>query len=343
MNNNFLKTDLPIIQAPMAGVQDHLLAIAVSNAGGLGSLPCGLMSCDEIHQEIRAIRTQTSKPFNINFFCHQPPKIDDQKGIKWQTILQPYFDEYNINSNDINANAQRIPFNHEMADIVVEYKPNFVSFHFGLPEKNLLSKVKATGAKILASATTIKEAKWLEAQGVDAIIAQGLEAGGHRGMFLTNDLTSQTGTFALLPQVVKAVNIPVIAAGGITDSKGVNAALSLGASAVQIGTAYLLCSETKTTNLHRKALKQNTNHTAITNIFSGRPARGIVNRIIKEIGPICKDAPDFPLASTALTALRKQAELNGCDDFSPLWCGQNVSGCKETSAAELTKSFIINI
>ena len=341
---DFLDIELPIIQAPMAGVQDSTLAVAVSLAGGLGSLPCAMLSKDAIRAELTAIKLQTDKPFNLNFFCHTAPEASSESESRWQAVLKPYFTEYGISSDDIPAGARREPFSHEMADVIEEYKPGIVSFHFGLPKRDLLARVKAWGSKVLASATTIEEAQWLEAHGADGIIAQGLEAGGHRGIFLSDDLTTQVGTFALLPQIIQKVKVPVIAAGGIVDARGVAAALSLGATAVQVGTAYLLCSEAKTSQIHRAAIKsEDAHHTAITNLFSGRPARSIVNRVIREIGPINGDAPEFPLASTAITALRKQAENNGAGDFSPLWCGQNATGCKEISAAELTRELAANL
>jgi nitronate monooxygenase len=197
--------------------------------------------------------------------------------------------------------------------------------------------VKATGAAILASATTVAEARWLEARGADAIIAQGLEAGGHRGIFLSADLTTQVGTMSLVPQVARAVKIPVIAAGGIADARGVAAAMTLGAAGVQVGTAYLLTPEAATSTLHRAAIKSDAaHHTTLTNLFTGRPARGIVNRVIKELGPIAP-APEFPLAVAGLAPLRAAAESRGSSDFSPLWAGQNAPSCKETSAAELTR------
>lgn len=334
---NFLGVELPIVQAPMAGVQDSILAVAVSSAGGLGSLPCAMLSCDALRAELAAIKVQTDKTVNVNFFCHTPPELNTERISKWQSVLEPYFAEYGIIAEDIPTAPGLVPFNHEMADVLEEFKPEIVSFHFGLPSSNLLARVKGWESKVLASATTIEEAQWLEAQGVDGIIAQGLEAGGHRGMFLSDDLTNQVGTFALLPQIIQKVKVPVIAAGGIADAKGVAAALSLGAIAVQVGTAYLLCNETKTSQIHRSALKgELAHHTAITNIFSGRPARSIINRIIKEIGPVNANAPAFPLAGAALSTLRNQAESRDLDDFSPLWCGQNASGCKEIPAAELT-------
>lgn len=343
-SNSFLGVDLPIIQAPMAGVQDSTLAVAVSSAGGLGSLPCAMLSHDALRAELAVIKEQTDKPINVNFFCHTPPKPNAERERQWRAVLQPYFTEYGINANDIASGPGREPFSHAVADILEEYKPSIVSFHFGLPEKDLLARVKNWGSKVLATATTIEEALWLEAHGADGIIAQGLEAGGHRGMFLSDDISLQVGTFALLQQILAKASLPVIAAGGIADAKGVAAALSLGAAAVQVGTAYLLCSETKTSTLHRNAIKSDEAHqTVITNIFSGRPARGIINRVIKEIGPLNNQTSEFPLASTAITALRKQAEGSGSGDFSPLWCGQNPFGCKEISAAELTRELAIDI
>jgi nitronate monooxygenase len=222
--------------------------------------------------------------------------------------------------------------------VLNEFEPAVVSFHFGLPSAELLARVRAWGSKILSSATTVEEARWLEAHGVDAIIAQGLEAGGHRGIFLSDDLTSQIGTIALLPQIVRAVKLPVIAAGGIADARSVAAAMELGAAGVQIGTAYLLCPEATTSVVHRAALKSEAaRHTALTNLFTGRPARGIVNRIMKELGPISAAAPAFPLATAAIAPLRAKAETRGSGDFSPLWSGQNASGCKEIPAAQLTR------
>ena len=340
----FLGIELPIIQAPMAGFQDSSLAVAVSVAGGLGSLPCAMLSIDELHAELTAIKSKTDKPFNINFFCHTSPAANADRESKWQAVLKPYFTEYGISAADIPTGPRREPFSHEVADVIEKYRPSIVSFHFGLPTDDLLERVKGWGSTVLASATTIEEAQWLEAHGADGVIAQGIEAGGHRGIFLSNDLTTQVGTFALLPQIIQKVKVPVIAAGGIVDARGVTAALSLGATAVQVGTAYLLCSETNTSQIHRAAIKsEDAHHTAITNLFSGRPARGIVNRLIREVGPINNDAPEFPLATTAISALRKQAEGSGLGDFSPLWCGQNTTGCKEISATELTRELAADI
>lgn len=333
-----LGLELPIIQAPMAGVQGSALAIAVSEAGGLGSLPCAMLSTETLAQELTAIKKATHKPFNANFFCHTPPEACVAIEAGWRRLLSPYFAELGLDPDNIGSSASRAPFSHEIADIVEAFRPPVVSFHFGLPSQDLLYRVKGWGATVLSSATTIDEAIWLEQHGADAVIAQGLEAGGHRGMFLNDDLSTQMGTFALLPQIVQAVKIPVIAAGGIASPAGVSAAMALGAQAVQVGTAYLLTDEATTSPLHRKAIKSEASrHTALTNLFSGRPARGIVNRLMLELGLINEQAPPFPLASAAIAPLRSAAESRGDFSFSPLWCGQNARGCMEIGAAELTK------
>ena len=332
-----LGIELPIIQAPMAGVQGSALTIAVSNAGGLGSLACALLNPEEIGRELETIRAQSDRPFSVNFFCHESPLPDESKASIWRSQFDGYYAELGITPSATPSGPARMPINKEMAEFVCGYKPAVVSFHFGLPAPEIMDVVHGCGAKILSSATTVEDAIWLEAHGVDAIIAQGLDAGGHRGMFLSEDISTQVGTFALLPQVVQAVSVPVIAAGGIADARGVKAAMDLGASGVQVGTAYLLCPEANTSPVHRAALKGDmARNTALTNIFSGRPARAIVNRLVKELGPINRHAPVFPLAMAASAPLRARAESMGSGDFSPLWAGQNVSGCKEVPAAVLT-------
>ena len=333
-----LGIELPIIQGPMAGVQGSALAIAVSNAGGLGSLPCAMLGPDAMRMELAAIRAQTSKPYNVNFFCHTPPEPSEERERAWRAALAPYFAEYGIDANAIPAGPGRLPFSDAAADALSEFKPPVVSFHFGLPPERLLARVRAWGARVLSSATTVDEARWLESRGVDAVIAQGLEAGGHRGMFLSNDLDTQVGTFALVPQMVRAVSVPVIASGGIGDASGVAAALALGAAGVQVGTAYMLCPEATTSAVHRAALASDAARvTALTNLMTGGPARGIVNRIMRELGPLSPLAPAFPLATAAIAPLRTKAESLGSGDFSPLWAGQNVSGCKPVAAAVLTR------
>ncbi|MEG0010180.1 MAG: DUF561 domain-containing protein [Aeromonas sp.] len=331
----------PIIQAPMAGVQDCALALAVSAAGGLGSLPAAMLGPAELRRALSELRESGLGPFNINFFCHPQQEQDPAEERRWRQTLAPYYAELGLATDASLSAPSRAPFNAEHAAILAEFKPAVVSFHFGLPAPELLDCVKSWGAKVLASATTVAEAQWLAQHGADAIIAQGLEAGGHRGHFLSDDLSLQQGTFTLLPQIVQAVNLPVIAAGGIVDGKGIRAALALGASAVQMGTAFLCCPEATTSALHRAAIQsEQRHHTALTNLFSGRPARGIVNRLMRELGPLSDQAPAFPYASAAIAPLRSAAEKRGSADFSPLWAGQNASGCRALPAADLMAAWL---
>jgi nitronate monooxygenase len=333
--------ELPIIQAPMAGVQGSALAIAVSEAGGLGSLPCALLGPEQIRNELATISSATSKPYNVNFFVHRHPDPEPERDAAWRTILEPYYAELGIDPSPTMPAPARLSFGHDAADVLEAFKPPVVSFHFGLPSAELMARVKRWGSKVIASATTVDEARYLEAHGVDAVIAQGLEAGGHRGMFLSADLKTQMATMTLVPQIVKAVGIPVIAAGGIADSSGVMDAMALGGAGVQVGTAYLLCPEATTSPLHRAALKSPAaNTTDITNIFTGRPARAIVNRLMRELGAINAAAPTFPLAAAAILPLRVAAESQDNADFTSLWAGQNAPRCREMPAGELTRRFL---
>ncbi|UZG43386.1 NAD(P)H-dependent flavin oxidoreductase [Caldimonas thermodepolymerans] len=333
-----LNIEIPLIQAPMAGVQGAALAVAVCNAGALGSLPCAMLTPETMRQELLRLTAQTPRPYNVNFFCHAPPAPDAQREAAWRETLAPYYREFGIDPADIPAGPGRAPFSAAAAEVLEAFRPPVVSFHFGLPDDALLARVRSWGAKVLASATTVEEGRWLARRGVDAVIAQGVEAGGHRGMFLTDDLSTQVGTLPLVRQLVKALDRPVIAAGGIADAQGVAAAMALGAAGVQVGTAYLLCPEATTSEIHRRALRSEAaRHTALTNVFTGRPARGIVNRVMRELGPICPTAPAFPLATGAIAPLRAKAESLGSGDFTPLWAGQDASGCREVGAAELTR------
>ena len=330
---------LPIVQAPMAGVQDSALALAVSGAGGLGSLPCAMLTPEGLLDHAGRLAA-SGRPYNLNFFSHTSPTPDAQRQAAWVAALAPYYRAFGIGAPHGAAGPTRTPFSHALADLIEPLCPPVLSFHFGLPAADLLARVRGWGSRVIGCATTVAEARWLAERGVDAIVAQGLEAGGHRGLFLSDDLGTQLGTFALLPQVVAAVQgVPVIAAGGVADAQGVAAALALGASAVQVGTAYLLCPEATTSAVHRAALLgDDARHTALTNLFSGRPARGIVNRLMRELGPVSPLAPAFPLATAAVAPLRAAAEARGSGDFSPLWAGQNVSGCRAIPAAELTRA-----
>lgn len=333
-----LNIEIPLIQAPMAGVQGAALTVAVCNAGALGSLPCAMLTPETMRQELLRLTAQTPRPYNVNFFCHAPPEPDAQREAAWRETLAPYYREFGIDPAGIPAGPGRAPFSAAAAEVLEAFRPPVVSFHFGLPDDALLARVRSWGAKVLASATTVEEGRWLARRGVDAVIAQGVEAGGHRGMFLTDDLSTQVGTLPLVRQLVKALDRPVIAAGGIADAQGVAAAMALGAAGVQVGTAYLLCPEATTSEIHRRALRSEAaRHTALTNVFTGRPARGIVNRVMRELGPICPTAPAFPLATGAIAPLRAKAESLGSGDFTPLWAGQDASGCREVGAAELTR------
>jgi nitronate monooxygenase len=333
-----LGVELPVIQAPMAGVQVSALAIAVSAAGGLGSLPCAVLDDAASRREIGAIRAaDPSGSFNLNFFCHRPPVADPAREAAWRSALAPYYREFGLDIDAVPAHPGRYPFDAAAVALIEELRPPVVSFHYGLPDEPLLGRVRATGARILSSATTVAEGLWLEQRGVDAVIAQGLEAGGHRGHFLNHDLSLQCGTFALVPQLVAALRTPVIAAGGIADRAGVEAALRLGAAMVQVGTAYMCCPEATTSRIHRQALMSPAaRHTALTRLITGRPARGIVNRLMREVDDAV--APEFPLATAAITPLRAAAEARGSGDFSPLWSGQNASGCRAVPAAEITRA-----
>ncbi|MEJ5903524.1 nitronate monooxygenase family protein [Pseudomonas kermanshahensis] len=336
---DLLGIEVPILQAPMAGATGSAMAIAVGAAGGLGALPCAMLSSDQVRDEIEAFRAACpARPLNLNFFCHQPPPPDAIREARWKQALKPYYNEVGADFDAPTPVSNRAPFDEQSCQLVEQLRPEVVSFHFGLPEPHLLQRVKASGAKVLSSATTVEEALWLERNGCDAIIAMGYEAGGHRGMFLSEDITSQIGTFALVPQIVDAVTVPVIAAGGIADHRGLVAALALGASAVQIGTAYLFCPEAKVSAAHRRALDTApASDTALTNLFTGRPARGINNRIMRELGPMSDLAPRFPLAGGALMPLRAITDPQGNSDFSNLWSGQALRLGRHMPAAELTQ------
>lgn len=340
---DLLGTALPIIQAPMAGANGAEMTIAVSEAGGLGSLPCAMLDSNKARAEIGIIRQRTNNPINVNFFCHRPATPDVNRDAAWRDRFAAYYAEFAIVAAAAPPDAGRAPFDEAMCEVVEERKPEVVSFHFGLPAKTLLDRVKACGSTVLSSATTVEEALWLEANGCDAIIAQGYEAGGHRGLFLPGDISTQPGTFALVPQVVDAVNVPVIAAGGIADGRGIAAALALGAAGVQIGTAYLFTPESLISDLHRNALSNATdNTTALTNVFSGKPARGLVNKVMQEVGPMSVDVPAFPTAGAALAPLKAKAEASGRADFSSLWAGQSASLGSNLNAGDLTRQLALD-
>jgi nitronate monooxygenase len=333
---NLVGIRYPLIQAPMAGVDTPGMAAAVSKAGGLGSLACAILSPKQIGEAWRVMRQETDAPINLNFFCHEMKDDSATQQEKWLQELLPYYKEFGIDPDHIPTSAIRAPFDDSFCQVVEEIRPPVVSFHFGLPDKGLLDRVKATGAVILSSATTVDEAIWLEKHGCDVVIAQGVEAGGHRGMFLTSDIGTQTGTEALVKQVVEAVSIPVVAAGGIADVNGIRSALSFGAAAVQLGTAYLFCPEANVSPLYRKELEGGS-ETVLTNVFSGRPARGIANRFIREVGPFSECSPNFPYAAHLVNPLRKASESISKADFMQMWSG-TVRKPHRVGAGELTRA-----
>jgi nitronate monooxygenase len=338
--DTFTGTRWPLIQAPMAGVQGSRLALAVGAAGAMGSLPAAMLDQATLARELQALQ-DAGQPYHVNFFAHVPPSAEVAVAAeaRWRAVLAPYAEELGL---DVAAAAHvpsRQPFGPATAEVLEAFRPALVSFHFGLPAPALLVRVQRLGARVLSSATTLREAQWLQAHGADAVIAQGLEAGGHRGHFLDTDPALQRGTMALLPELVAALDIPVIAAGGIADAAGVRAAMALGAAAVQVGTAFLCCDEASTSALHRaRLLRDPAEPTALTRLFSGGLARGLFNRLMRDLGPVHEAAPPFPLASNALAPLRARAEALGRDDFSPLWSGTNRHGCRAVPAAEIVQA-----
>ena len=329
----------PIVLAPMAGAMDVELAIAVAQAGGFGSLPSALLDAEKLRAQVAQFQAAApGKPLNLNFFVHRPAVPNNAREHAWREALKPYYAELDIDPAAPVPASNRAPFNDALCEVVEEIRPRVVSFHFGLPTPALVKRVQAAGSLILGSATTVAEARWLEAHGCDVVIAQGFEAGGHRGHFLSDNLAAQPGTFALVPQVVDAVKVPVIAAGGISDARGIVAALALGAAAVQIGSAYLHCPESKILPPHRAALKSASDDgTVVTNLMTGRPARGIVNRVMRELGPLSPLAPEFPLAGGALAPLNAKAQAQGSGDFSSMWAGQAAGLGRALPARELTR------
>ena len=314
---------LPIISAPMAGAAGVELAVAAILGGAVGSLPCAMLTPGEARAQADEVRAHASGPLNLNFFCHHLPEAVDDSA--WRALLRPYYAEAGIKEPKA-ATPSRKPFDAAMCAIVEAVRPELVSFHFGLPEPALLERVRATGARIIGNATTIAEARALAAQGVDAIVAQGWEAGGHAGRFLGEAPEEQMGLIALVPQVADATGLPVIAAGGIGDARGIAAALILGAAAVQIGTAYLHCPESLIAPAHRDGLAGDAaEHSRFTNLYSGGLARGLPSRLTEELGAVRPEAPPFPLASVAPLG------------FRPMWAGQAARLGRAEPARALTE------
>jgi nitronate monooxygenase len=333
---SLLGVEWPVIQAPMAGVQDEALAIAVAAAGGLGSMPCALLDPDRLEVALRRFAS-LDVPINLNFFCHEMAAPDPAQSARWRDALLPYYRELGIEPTEPTPAGARRPIDAPTVDVLARFRPRVVSFHFGLPAPALLDRIKAWGATVLASATTIEEGLWLERHGADVVIAQGLEAGGHRGHFLADDLTGQSTAVELVAALSSALRVPIVGAGGIGSRAEAQALLDAGAAAFQAGTAYLLCPEATTTAVHRRALQDADRPAAITNLFSGRPARGLVNRLMRDFGAMSELAPEFPWASQALAPLRSAAEARGADDFTPLWSGSRPNAFPGCDAARITR------
>jgi nitronate monooxygenase len=328
----------PIVQAPMSGFSSPALVAAVSNAGALGSLGCATLATQTARDQVEEIRRASNQPFNLNFFVHPAPRIDAGLAHRVRARLSTYYDEFGAGS----VPEPSVPFPHfdqERLQLVLDLRPRVVSFHFGLPPGDGLKRIKQTGAVVLSSATTVDEARKLEAQGADAIIAQGFEAGGHRGTFTEGDGAGLIGTMALVPQVVDAVRVPVIAAGGIADGRGIAAAFALGASGVQIGTAFLGCPEAVVPAIHRNALHRASDEdTRLTRAFTGRSARALRNRFIDEMKD--SDVLDFP-AQVSLTRPLFQAQSEEARmAFLPLWAGQAAPLVRDLPAAKFVDALV---
>lgn len=329
-----LGASAPIVQAPMAGAGGVALATAAIRGGAVGSLPCAMLTPDAIVEQAASVREAAAGLLNLNFFCHPLPAAPDDTA--WRALLQPYYAAEGVAAGP--APPLRRPFDADACAALERARPDIVSFHFGLPDAALLARVRATGARILGNATTPEEMRWLVTQGVDAVIAQGAEAGGHAGWFL--DDSHRPVPLAELLQV--ALDVPVIAAGGIVDARDIARALRNGAEAVQIGTAYLATPESQIADSHRALLGSPASAEAgFTTLFSGREARGIVNRLMRELGATRREVPPFPHASAALAPLRAHAEAQGRPDYSPLWAGAGAPLVRPEPAEALTRRLAI--
>ena len=328
----------PIVQAPMSGLAPATLAAAVCNAGALGSIGCAVLSPAVAREQVATLRQVTNRPFNLNFFVHTHPRTDPQATARVRGRLASYFDEFGL--GPVPEPKEPIPtFDEERLSLVLELRPRVVSFHFGLPEAPAMRQIKEAGCIVLSSATTVAEARSLEANGADAIIAQGLEAGGHRGSFSGSPGAGMVGTMALVPQIVDAVRVPVIAAGGIADGRGIAAAFALGASGAQIGTAFLGCPEATLSPLYRAQLQAATDDvTELTRAFTGRPARAIRNRFITEMADC--ESLEFPLQMSLISPLLQLSGDEARAEFMPVWAGQAAPLVRDLPAGRLVEALV---
>ena len=334
----------PIIQAPMAGTATVALAAAVSNAGGLGSLGLGNSDVELARQQIQALKQATAAPFNVNFFCHQAQATDLDGEQSWLTKLEPYFAEFGAPAPQTLAPAYpSFNDNAAMLAMLLVERPAVVSFHFGLPNAASITALKAAGIKLLGCATRVGEARAIIAAGLDGIIAQGVEAGGHRGVFNPAE-DIELGLFGLLQLLKRQCPLPIIAAGGIMNGQGIAQVINMGASAAQLGTAFILCPESNASQDYRVHLgSAQAYHTGITSVISGRPARGLINRWHQELATHAQDLPAYPTAYSAAKALHKAASQQGSHDFAPYWAGQGAPLARALPAAQLMAQLVLEL
>lgn len=330
---DLLGIEHPIIQAPMAGATTPEMAAAAANSGALGSLGCAMFTPERIEQEARRTRSLTNRSINLNFFVHEAPTQDQSKAEKAHAVLASWYEK--MDAGDVPEPFEgHFPFDEAMCDAVIAASPSVVSFHFGLPDAGIVKRVKQAGIVVLSSATSVAEAHWLEQRGVDAVIAQGYEAGGHSGWFLPRGASNVAGTMALVPRIVDSVSVPVIAAGGIADGRGIAAALMLGAAGVQIGSAFLTTPESMISAVHKTAiLEASGDDTMLSKAFSGRNARTVANDYASEMDKVA-DWPDFPLVNAMTGPLRKVSAETGKPDAVALWSGQAVGLNREATTAQ---------
>jgi nitronate monooxygenase len=329
----------PIIQAPMAGSTTPAIVASVSNAGGMGSLGCARDTAESLREKGAEIRRATNKPYNLNFFVHKNPPPDPAGAARMAQRLKPYYEALGI--RETPAPKRIYPdFDDSLVEALIELRPPVVSFHYGMPDREAVAALKKAGSVLLSSATTAEEARWLEEAGADAVIAQGYEAGGHRGT-REPSTDSGLGSIALIPQVVDAVEVPVIAAGGIADGRGIAAAFALGASGVQIGTAFLSTPESGINPLYRSALARGgAMGTALTRAVSGRMARALRNRFVEEMRPYEDEALAFPLQYDMTGPLQAASLKKGSDEMLAMWAGQAVALNRPMAAAELVETLV---
>jgi len=343
---NKLGIAYPIIQAPMAGVSTPALAAAVSNAGGLGSLGIGASTTEQAQMMIQETKSLTDRPFNVNVFCHAHARRDPEKEAAWLSYLRPLFEEAKAETpKQLDEIYKTFLDDEQTFEMLLDTKPSVVSFHFGFPSSEKIAAFKSAGIFTMATATNLAEARQIEDAGIDAIVAQGIEAGGHRGVFDPNARDEQLSTAVLVQMIVRSTRLPVIAAGGIMDGKAIKAMLTLGASAAQLGTAFILCPESAANENYRNNLRSDRAYTTrLTPTISGRPARGMVNRFIKFAhAPLAPLPPDYPVAYDAAKQLNAAATKLGNHEFAAQWAGQAAALSREMPAAELMATLISEI